>query len=220
MVSRVPAAPFAGCQYKTTLTTTTDETNTTWTDVDIGTPHPHRIVILGIFMGVNVGSAPSGTVNGIGRALGRAQNEWAFNVHLVPNDTLATIIVSVATSLRKAVSVWIGYPENPIPLDSGLATANTTTNANIADLKVQAGGFLIYAGGQLSTLGTFTTTWGGAETVIEDVDAQLESASSYTAGHFNVTESTDVNDLNLAESTSGTKRLVAATWGPPHNWVA
>ena len=93
-----------------------------------------------------------------------------------------------------------------------------TTDANVANLKAQAGGFLIYAGSQPVVLGTFTTTWNGTNgTLQEDVDAQLEAATSYTTGMIpNFTVSSDNDDLNMAESASGTKLLVAVTWGPAY----
>jgi len=216
--TRVPNAPLVGCQYKSTQTITTDETTSTWNAVDIGTPHPDRIVILAIFAGVN-GDVTAASVNGIPFFHKTRINEFAICACRVPNDTTARIEVSATSSIRKAVSVMVAYPQNPIPLDSGTATANTTTNANVADQKVQRHGCLVYAGGQLATLGTFTTTWNGTDSLVEDVDAQLESASSYTAGHINITISSDTSDVDLGESASGTKRLVVCTWGPPRPGV-
>ena len=212
-----PAVPFTGCQYKSTQTQTVDETVTTWTSVAIGTPHPKRIVVLGIFQGVD-GNMTSATVNGMEAYFKLNLNEFSIAAIQVPNNTLATITVSATSSVRKACSVYVGYPNNHMPLDSGTNSANAATDANVADQKVQASGFLIYSGGQFGTIGTFTTTWNGADAVVEDTDAQLEAISSYTAGHINITGSTDLSDLNMAESTSGTKRLAVATWGPPRGY--
>lgn len=220
-IPQIPKAPFAGCVYKTTLTTTTDENGTTWNSQDIGAPHPSRIVVLAVFQGVN-GDLTTVTVNGINEYHKTRLNEFSITAHRVPTDTTATIVVTAATSLRKAVGVYVGYPWNPIPLDFGSVSANTTTDANVADQKTQAGGFLIYSGGQLSTLGTFTTTWNGqgSDAVTENADAQLEATSSYTNGHINITRSDDIGDVNMAESTSGTKRLIVCSWGPPWNYVS
>lgn len=213
--STLPPVPSATVVYKGTQTTTTNETTTTWTGIDIGTPHPKRIVILAVYIGV--GTSASATVNGIS-SYHRTQvttHEFAIFAHQVPCGTTADIAVTAAASTRKAAAVYVAYPRNHMVLDDGTDTANSATDAVISNVKVQAGGFLIYAGGQNATLGTFTTTWTGPDAVTEDVDAQLESAASYTMGRIDTTVSSDQDDLTLAESVSGTKRLVCASWGPP-----
>lgn len=215
LLRRVPSAPFSGSQYKTTVTTTTDETTSTFTSIDVGTPHPDRLVVLACHHGVN--AAPSGaTVAGLAAYLIVTINEFTVFAVRVPNNvTTTTITVSAASSIRKAVSVYVCYPCNRIPLDFGTGSGTTTTNAVITNLEVQAGGCLIYAGGQHATLGAFTTTWSGVNAVVENVDAQYESASSYTMGHIQITESTTQSDLTLAETVSGTKRLAAVTFRAP-----
>ena len=211
----LPPVPSRVALYKTTLTTTTNEDTTTWTGVDIGVPHPKRLIVLAAMGGAN--AAVTGTVNGYpaGAVFQGATTAWALLVFPVPVDTTATITVTTSGSARKTVGVYVLYPQNHIPLDWGSDSANTTTDANIANLQVQAGGCLIYAGGQVATLGTFTTTWNGVDAVTEDIDAQIEAFGSYTSGRIAVTESSSASDLNMAESVSGAKRLVAATWGPP-----
>ncbi len=212
IVRKVRKAPFTGVQYKTTLTTTTDETLTTWTGVDIGQAHPHRMIILATFMGVNV--TPATTVNGFTTIDKIRNNEFGITFHIVPTGSTATITASGVSSARKAIGVYVAYPMWTTLVDSGSTSAATTTDANLADLKVVRGGALIYSGGQLSTLGTFTTTWNGTDAVIEDIDAQLEATSSYTSGHINITNSSDISDLNMAESNSGAKRLAAISIYP------
>jgi hypothetical protein len=196
--------------------TTVDETTTTFTGVDIGLPHPDRVVVAAIFKGGT--NNASGTLNGVDgwRINNTAAHEWDILTFKYPfPDITATLVVNVTSSIRKAVSIYVAYPGDPIETDSGSATANTTTNANIANLEVWNGGCLIYCGGQAATLGTFTTTWTGPDAVVEDVDSQLETAASYTAGHINITRSSTQDDLDLAESTSGTKRLWAVCLKPP-----
>lgn len=213
---RLPPVPSKDPIYKGTSTDTVDQTTSTFNNIDIGVPHPRRVIILACFHGV--AAAVTGSVNGNSSWL-RAQNtahESGILAFLVPIGTTATITVSATGSVRKAVSVYVAYPESHIPIDSGTATANTTTNANVANQKVPAGGFVIYAGSQLATLGTFTTTWNANGTLTEDVDAQLEATSSYTHGRVTgITQSSDTGDVGLAESTSGTKRLAVMTFGPP-----
>ena len=226
LLDSIPLAPFAGVSYSTTVTTVTNENTSTFSAIDIGTPHKKRIIILAIYQGVNA-NVTSATVNDIEAFFKLNINEFSIAAVNVPDNAsvsggLATITVTAASSLRKAVSVYIAYPDNPIPLDFVTVTANTTTDANAANVKTQAGGFLVYSGGQNATLGTFTTTWNGqgSNSVVENVDAQLEATGSYTAGFINITTSDDLGDVNMAESVSGTKRLAVASWGPPRNYVA
>jgi hypothetical protein len=215
-LAKLPPVPSRTCVYKSTQTTTTDENTTTWTGIDIGTPHPKRVVILAVYHGV--AASCTATVNSIPSYF-RAQNtahEVSIHCVQVPNGTTADIAVTAVSSLRKACSIYVFYPENHLPIDSGTATANTTTNANVADQKLVNGGCLVYVGAQHATLGTFTTTWNGTDTLSEDVDAQLEAAASYTMGKIaQAIISSDVNDVDLAESASGTKRLAVVTLGPP-----
>jgi hypothetical protein len=223
-LANLPPVPSRTPIYKTTLTTTTDETTTTWTGVDIGEPHPNRLVILVSYVGAAT-ATPHPVVNGISAGgFITANNEFNLYAISVKTGTTATVTVSGAGgSARKAVSVYVAYPENHMPLDSGNATANVGTDANVANIKVQAGGFLIYGGGQHATLGAFTTTWNGAggESVTEDVDAQLEATASYTMGRIaTILRSDDLGDVNMAEDTSGTKRLVVVSWGPPRAQAA
>jgi hypothetical protein len=210
-----PKAPLLTPSYQGTQTTTTDETTTTFSGIDIGLPHPDRLVILAVYHGV--AASCTATVNGI-PSFFRAQNtahEVSLHAVRVPNGTTGAIAISATGSLRKACAIYIAYPARHAPWDSGTATATTTTDANVANQKLLAGGFAIYVGAQHAVLGTFTTTWNENGTVTEDVDAQLEAAASYTMGRIaTVTISSDNGDVNLAESTSGTKRLAVATWGP------
>jgi len=215
-LAQLPPVPSIVPILKTNVSTTTDETTSTFTGIDISVPHPKRIVIVSCHHGV--AAAATATCNGID-AYHRTQNtahEFSMFAFQVPNGTLATITISATGSVRKWIAVYIAYPKNHTPLDSGTGTANTTTNATVANVKVQSGGFLLACGGQNATLGAFSTTWGGPDAVIEDGDAQYESASSFTYTRIgSISVSSDANTVTLAETVSGTKRLVVTTWGPP-----
>lgn len=216
-VGTMPPVPSRTLAYNGASTTTTDETTTTFSSVNIGTPHPKRVVILAVYHGV--GAACTTTVNGI-NAYHRTQNtahEFSMHLHQVPHGTTASITISATGSVRKALMTYVFYPQDHAPLDSGTATANTTTNANVADQKNQFNGCVIYVGGQNATLGTFTTTWNAAGTLAENVDAQLESVASYTSGNVTAPSSSDTGDVDMGESVSGTKRLVVTTLRPPPN---
>jgi hypothetical protein len=216
VLRKYPPVPSATVVYKTTLTTTTNEDTTTWTAVDIGVPHPRRIIVVPFYAGA--ASLASLTINEIPYYWVRQNatpHEFGIFAVAVPCETTATVVMTATSSLRKAAGIYVAYPQSHMWLDFAAATANASTNAVATDQKAQAGGFLIYSGGQHATVGAFTTTWSGPEAVTEDVDAQLEAAASYTFGHIDFTVSSDANDLTLAETVSGTKRLVTVTFGPP-----
>ena len=106
--------------YKTTLTTTTNETTTEWTGVDIGTPHPKRIVILATYHGI----AAAATCTVAGFPLNSVQQNSAhefsiMSVHVPTSETTATITVSATGSIRKAVAIYVAYPRIIFPLDGG-----------------------------------------------------------------------------------------------------
>lgn len=209
ILKKLPKAPFNGCQFKTTLTQTVDETTTTWNSVDIGVEHPNRVVILAILMGVGVDG--TSTVNGAGNN-GRARSGTCeITTHKVPTGTSVTVTVTATGSVRKAVGVYVAYPKDTVTRNSGSGTANTTTAATNTPIVAIKNGFLIYIGVQAATLGTFTTTSNGTDAVTEDVDAQIEATSSYTFGHINFTESHSNRTLTLTQSTSGTKNLASIT---------
>lgn len=217
VLAPLPAVPSTGVTYIGTSTTTTNEDTTTFSGVSIGTPHPKRVVVLAIQMGVSVAiDSTNFKVNQIQPLRADRSQSTAMSAHHVPVGTTADIVLTHVGSARKACSVFVIYPESPTVRFVGNSNANTTTDANVANVSAMNKGCLIYAGSQLATLGTFTTTWGGTDAVTESVDAQLESATSYTAGYINFTISSDTNALNMAESTSGTKHLLLYTFPPAY----
>lgn len=219
--SNLPPVPSAFPIYKSTQTTTTNEDTTTWTDLDIGVPHPKRLVIIAFYGGV--ANFTSASVNGIPCFIAVKNNAHECGILgcQVPNGTLGNLVLTCATSLRKAASIYVAYPNNWMPIDTGSDSATFLNDAVVLDIQANSGGFLIYAGCQHTATGNFTTTWSGTPPVVEDVDAQLEAAATYTMGHINITgASTSANDLTMAESVTGTKRLAVASWGPPLNVAA
>lgn len=198
-------------------TTTTDEGESTFTGVAIGTPHPRRIVVLAVYHGV--AAACSVTLNGIPSFFSVQNVAHEFSIHAFQEQmkTTGTVVITATGSIRKAFGVYAIYPRIHAPLGSGTASASTTNDAIIAGGVVPyvgGGGLAVYCGGQHATVGAFGTTWAGNGTVTEDADAQLEAAASYSWGNVQATRSA-ASALTLAETVSGTKRVVCASWGPP-----
>lgn len=215
-LSDLPPVPSRFPIYKGQLETTTDETTTTWTDVDIGQPHPQRLIILSCFHGV--AASVSGTVNGykVTRLIQGSSGFFnAIITFLVPTGLTATVTVTANSSIHKGVGVYVAYPKNPIPIDFGVATAGGVSDATVSNIKVQKDGFLIWTGAQLSVVGSLSATWNGADTATEDYESQIEVTSTYCNGQINaISVSSDNDDMTLAETAGGTKHLHVASWGP------
>jgi hypothetical protein len=200
------------------MSTQTDTANadlSTWAGVDIGTPHPNRLVVLSIYRGIGNVAADT-TVNGISPFLEQnnssASAQGGIHVFRVPLGLTADLWVSVVGSQRKAVGVTILYPKSPRFLLSKSNDQQTTTTDATGTVPTMAGGTVFYAGTSNGTLTAFGTTSSGADAVIEDVDAQLEATGSYTFGHINVTIGGDIT-LTLAETVSSTKQLSTLSLG-------
>ena len=97
LIDRLPPVPSLVPVYKSTQTTTTAETVTTWLNVDIGVPHPKRVVIAALAKGhANISAMTIGGQYASVRWFGG--HEQAFHVARVPNGTTADIVASVTTS--------------------------------------------------------------------------------------------------------------------------
>jgi hypothetical protein len=199
-----------------TQTTTTNQTTTTWSGLDIGVPHPKRVVVVGYFSGATNESTV--TLNGLSPVAlennndgTRYTNTYVFSV---PSGTTGELIASTSGSSRKAASIWVYYPHQPFAISSGQDSATGGTLLT-ASLTVQAGGAIFYTGELSAVLSTVTTTWGGTESVVEDVDDQLEATSTYTMGHINILTSS-VNTLTLTPVDQAAKQLSAIVLGPAY----
>jgi hypothetical protein len=215
LLERLPPVPSLVPIYKSTQTTTANETVTTWTGVDIGTPHPKRVVCAALYKGhANLSGMTIGGQYAPVYWFGSG-HECAIHAARVPGGDTADIVASVASSQLKACSIFVLYPNDFTTRDFA-ASATTTNNATVTP-QVRKNGSLIYCGVQHSTLGAFSTTWSGAEAVTESVDAQLEANASYTMGMIPLFLTSQVTSvLTLAETVSGTKRLVAVPFGPAY----
>jgi len=210
-----PPVPSRSPVYKTTLTTTTNETTTTWTGAEIGTEHPLRIIILGIYGGVS--AAITATVNDIPPFYSLRNGQSAVLAFQVVSGITATIVVSATASERKAVHVYVAYPHSHTPLDSASGSASTTNPVALTDVKTIAGGFAIVAGrANGGSTGAVSCTWSGNGTITEDYDSVMEATA--TPGAYRVhtiTESGDSGDGSFTCTGSNTKNAVMVSWGPP-----
>jgi len=208
----VPSTTFV---YKTTLTDTTNKASGetyTFAGADIGTAHAKRVVILGV---VSSNSGTTVTVGGVSATLVDSAGSMRLFRASVPSGATADIVVNPAATIgRMAVSYGVFYPSSATPLGADGGTASGTGNvAHSINASVQEiGGIIVAYGGHQASLGTFTWTWGGADAITEHVDAQIESASSYSMASVNLTEDA-TNTLTMAYTASATKAMVYGTWG-------
>lgn len=208
------AAPPAFA-YRTTVVDTANVasgSSYTFSATAVGTAHAQRIVLLGVMQTQTISAL---TVAGNAASLVDSNGQFSLWQVALASGTTADIVVtiSVGTSARCVVAVWAGYPASSTKVDSGNDTKSGTTDAVISDLECVNGGFVVYVGGQTGVLGAFGTTWGGVDAVVEDTDQQVESVATFTAGHILTTENQTLNDLTMAETVSGSKQLVAASYG-------
>ena len=203
--------------YKTTLTSTTNVAiagTYTFSTVDIGTAATNRVVVVGHMCAS--GTNNTMTIGGV--AATRVTKNGAASIYaaIVPTGTTGDIIVTVAdaSAARIALIVWVGYTRDAVTgLDSGSDSASGTTDAVASDIAIKPGGFVCAIGAQFNTPGSsFTGTWSGVDSVTENVDAELESASCYAGFLIATTVDSTTGDFTLAEGVSGTKQLAVVSY--------
>lgn len=211
------SSPSSVFIYKTALTDTTNKTSGqtySWAGQDIGTAHTNRIVIAGVF-------SPAGgltfdlTIGGVTATPPISGTVFNICSAAVPTGTTADFVVTCNDAYSRFVIMYgIYYPSSATPLGSGQASANGTTDAtaSVTAAKQATNGLLIAAGGQEATVGSFTWSWSGADSLTEHVDTTIESASSYSMVSLQFT-TVGTQTLTMAESVSGTKKFAYATWG-------
>ncbi len=185
-------------------------------DMDIGTAHADRVVLLAVWASSAPTTAP--TVGGVSMTSIVSTAVATLRLYrlttagtAVENDNTADIVITnnaVGTSGSCWIATAICYPATKTPLDSGTDTDGSTTDS-VVNLDVVDGGFVFYAA-QGNSGGAFSQTWGGSDTPVEDYDTETEG-TSHVAGHIDTTEAGTFN-LTLQEVTSGSKGLVAVSF--------
>lgn len=218
ILNPMPPVPSLIPVPKTTLVTTTDEDTTLFPAVDIGVPHPKRVVFLAAHPGGSVTVSTAATVNGIQPIARTSISQVIILAFAVPCGLTANVSFTHPGSGRKVVSVSVAYPKSPFPIDSAGALAGTTSPAIATDLKVTPNGFVLYAGYSATTANTLTVTWSGPDAVpAPDYHAVPEAASAtiITGTIPLITVGSDLDDVTITALLSGTKAIIAASWGPP-----
>lgn len=190
----------------------------TFAGVNLGISDAKRLIVVGVHTGSfdhDLVTVAGNNASAVGTAANTVAGFWRlWSYQLGAGVTSGDITVrSAGTSItRCGIGVWALYPTSATPRDSGNDNASSTTDAVVPDLDVASGGTVIWFGGQQSVVDGVTVTWNGTDSVTQDFQNTLEAAARIAGGRIAITETNSTRDLTLAETTSGTKVLVAASW--------
>lgn len=154
----------------------------------------------------------SGTDNG---SAGAGQS--LFHCVVPTGSSLTLDITTTATTTGCTVALYVIYPASSTRVDFGTDGPGTGASKTLSDIAVSAGGVLLYQGKSNLNSTSFTTTWGGADAVVEAYDAVV-GATLYTAtfGHILTTAASTLNDLTITRVHSGTNFPVSCiSFGGP-----
>lgn len=204
--------------YRNTYTNPANQTNYTFSACDLGTPGTNRLVVVAVLTGSSNPSAV--TVDGTSATLVVESNAGDGAAEIWQAETTANatgdIVVTVAAATRCVIHVWAGYPSSATAVDSTSAEATATTVV-LSDLAKTDQGFTVLFGLKNTTIGTAVTwvvTQNGAETVVENNDAVVESPVTSVAASHDNTATTTTDDYTFTASASESLRAAGASWGP------
>lgn len=201
------------------VNTTNGSATYTFTNFDISAAPEHANRLIVVFASTPGQNQSAGSSNIGGSAATKYGSEVAEGVYgrVVATGSTATITISPGAggSDHCVIKVYAIYPASSTQVDlvqnsTTIGTAAVTVN----DLEVVAGGVVIYGAHNTNNTGTWSVTWTGADTVVEDYDTATES-SAETSGHIEISASTTTDDLTATRSTfAGDRgRFIAVSWG-------
>lgn len=213
MAGGAPPPPFS---FRAAYTNNTGLTTYTFSSCDLGTPNPARMNVVAVAAWAVGQSVSSVTIDGVAAtSVGSAVafDNTRISIWYAPstaNPTGDVVVTFTGAAVNCAVGVYAGYPASQTPVDVVNATGSGATLV-LTDLAKTSGGFTILAGHKVAN-GTATYTQNGAETITEDADANLGSATYNYGSHIN-TATTTADDYTLTWSAGGTNAgFLGATW--------
>lgn len=196
--------------YRSTYSSTANQTTYTFSASDIGPADNSRLVVVQVHGQPNSGTRTVSTLTIAGAAATGYQNTarlyhnslWTLPISF---GTTATIVVTFSGSVNNClIAVYALYDlQSFIPIDTQAATTAATT-ASLTISTINKG--VVVAG--ITGAAAVTTTWTG---VTERYDTQVESA--VRSGGDQVMASTNAS-YSVQSTTSGTSAavLVAGSW--------
>lgn len=183
------AGTVAG-QYRTTVSSTSNEFGYTFNNVDIGASDEDRQVVLLITWKNSVGhdcTPLNGTIGGLEATFHvQASTPGGQGVAIaqanVPTGTTATIFIDAAgTTLSMsniAIAVYRVVADGPIEVDFGVGAGNSATVV-ATGIEVSKSGFLaVICGGQATT--DIDVSYSGSETPVANSEGTLQSGRFLT----------------------------------------
>ena len=193
--------------------------------IDVGASDAAREVTLFTLTSTNnIAAASDVTINTNActrqtTATGKVQC-FTYALGAASGATTATLRItnnSAGTWGQIQVAVFVSYPSSGTPVDAVEgAVASGTSTSTASDVSISNGGHMFCAGGYASSGGSspLAPTWNGTDTLVEDYDASIEGAP-FWVGHVVCTETNTTRDLALPANGSGSKTILAISWGPP-----
>lgn len=209
--------PFAGSVFIGEQSTTTNETTTTFNfSLAAAPPHPLRVLVA---CGVGPGDV-AGTCTFDGAAADVTMNNASRNICMFtksfPTETDVDLALTMnVNAARKAIGLFAGYWASATPITSDDAQGLTTNPANCTPIDTVPGCSVIYVAACNAVLTTMSPNWSGADTEVEEHDAQIEATSTFCFGHVPlVTETLDDATMAISSANSATKRAWTLSIGP------
>tara|TARA_R110000823_G_scaffold241850_8_gene366477 strand:- start:72 stop:734 length:663 start_codon:yes stop_codon:yes gene_type:complete len=170
--------------------------------VDIGDPHPQRMVAVLINTGGSIGESDvlTCTIGGVSTTVVHERSA-AICYAKVPTGTTATVSFTWSGALDQTNLLAYRFnTRETTTLDA--VTASVFGNHTIADVECEDGGVVLWCTGYPGTTGTITASWNGTDSLVYDT-AHLGSGMSNRKGHVLPTETSTIRDLPVTTGGVG-----------------
>jgi len=200
----------ADLQYIGATVNTANQTNYTFSGVDIGVASDDRIVIVG--SAHNFGCT-SITIDGVATTL-VARGNCGLGYLSVPSGTTADIVVSTNGGTNQNCRIWVYTMQSVsgIPLTHVGENDGDTASLSVSGIETRPNGGLVCVA-QFNDGGGFTETWSGPETITEDQNGLSETSIRQMAHSINTEQFTLSGEFTITR-LSGTSaiRLIVITF--------
>lgn len=229
--SVVPAGPCSSTPvtYIGTQTSAADSTSYTFNGVSIGDPacagNIRLVYVYMICSAISTTSVDTVTVAGVTASdvlANNATTRVAGVFARVNTGTTADIVASFSggadnTCEAIALMVYVIITTTTVTVDA-VNDVSATGDFDLSNVAVTSGGAEVVSMASIpaSACGSLDATFNGTETVIEDVNATLDSVLTYTSGHFTADSTATVDDYaNISCGTETAGMALAVSWEPP-----
>jgi len=198
--------------YRNSYVDATTQTNYSFATCDLGTPHATRMVVVVArasdiaISACTVDGTAATSVIAVTNA-GRRISMW--RAASTANAT-GTIALTNAPAINGTIHVFAIYPASQTPTGTTSVHGGTSPQTALNLVKTDAGFTIIGVTATGGAAGAVTQT--GAETIIEDYDAEVEAGARTMAGHHVNTATTSTDDYTATFVGASGVGLVVASW--------